>query len=89
MPQDGRPETSDGLAVPPGVCRSRSRNGRAWWRPEAVRGRVLLVFQGTWDVYGGLHPGALPVAVIARELGVTRQAIYAACPELIGRRRGK
>lgn len=73
-----RPEPQDRLPAPDGPVRRR----RVSWRPDALRGRVLLVFQRVWAMYEGIVPGKLPVAVIARELGVTRQAVYKACPEL-------
>lgn len=48
---------------------------------QALRGRVLLVFQDKWP-QGQIVPWAVPVSVIATELGVSRQSVYRACPEL-------
>lgn len=58
---------------------------------EALRGRILLVFQDSWRYEGPLGelrivPWKIGVAEIARELGVSRQAVYRACPELANRR---
>lgn len=45
-----------------------------------IRGRVMLVFGlGALRV----HPWGT-VSLMARDLGVSRQAIYRSCPEMIG-----
>jgi hypothetical protein len=60
---------------------------------EALRGRILLVFQGEVTVVRGADgtefltlPAKLSIAAIARELNVTRQAVYRALPEFSGGR---
>ncbi len=57
---------------------------------EALRGRILLVFQDNIVHHesGGTLCTHFNVSVswVARELGVTRQAVYRACPELRGTR---
>jgi len=58
---------------------------------EALRGRILLVYQDSWRTYlalrlmGITNPWLLSVSKVARELGVSRQRVYRSCPELRGR----
>jgi hypothetical protein len=51
---------------------------------EALRGRVLLVFseQVHWADDGSVCHFGVNTSDIARELGVSRQAVYRAFPEL-------
>lgn len=55
--------------------------------PEALRGRILLVFQHEIRITETRIAIAfyLKVSDIARELGVSRQRVYRAVPELKGR----
>lgn len=56
---------------------------------EALRGRVLLVYQKELYIRNaranpnGLWGATITIAEMARELGVNRQALYRACPELV------